>query len=147
MTDSLLVIVGDAIAGTVTRPKGGKLEFRYDERYQATETPTPLSVSMPVETQVHPDHVITPWLWNLLPDNDEVLVRWARQFYGSASSAFSLLSTPVGDDCAGAVRFVQASLLAAGNQRPGPRTPRTEAFAAWGTMRYCSAPFLQAAGA
>lgn len=41
----------------------------------------------------------------LLPDNDAVLRRWARQFHVSASSPFALLSTPVGEDCAGAVRF------------------------------------------
>jgi serine/threonine-protein kinase HipA len=126
MTDSLLVIVGDAIAGTVTRAKGGKLEFRYDERYQANEALTPLSVSMQVENRVHPDHVITPWLWNLLPDNDAVLLRWARQFYVSASSAFSLLSTPVGEDCAGAVRFVQPDNADRALARTGSVTWLTE---------------------
>src|SRR5216683_198554 len=108
MTDSLVVIAGDVIAGSVARHKGGKLEFVYDERYLASSMPTPLSVSMPVETPSHPDHLISPWLWNLLPDNDAVLARWAREFHVSASSAFSLLSTPVGEDCAGAVRFVRA---------------------------------------
>jgi serine/threonine-protein kinase HipA len=107
MTDSLLVITGNAIAGVVTRHKGGRLEFCYDEQYRTSARPTPLSISMPVESPCYPDHVITPWLWNLLPDNSAVLDRWARQFHVSASSAFSLLSTPVGEDCAGAVRFVR----------------------------------------
>jgi len=49
--------------------------------------------------------VVTSWLLGLLPDNDAVLRRWAREFHVSASSPFSLLATPVGEDCAGAVRF------------------------------------------
>ena len=46
-----------------------------------------------------------PWLWGLLPDNQAVLERWARDFHASASSPFSLLAAPIGHDCAGAVRF------------------------------------------
>jgi len=36
-----------------------------------------------------------------------VLRRWARQFHVSASSPFALLSTLVGEDCAGAVQFIR----------------------------------------
>jgi serine/threonine-protein kinase HipA len=60
---------------------------------------------MPIQVRSHPDQVVTSWLWGLLPDNDAVLRRWAREFHVSASSPFSLLATPVGEDCAGAVRF------------------------------------------
>jgi serine/threonine-protein kinase HipA len=49
---------------------------------------------------------VDPWLWGLLPDNERVLARWAAEYHASAKSAFSLLSTPVGHDCAGAVQFV-----------------------------------------
>ena len=34
-----------------------------------------------------------------------MLSRWARDFHVSPSSPFSLLASPVGHDCAGAVRF------------------------------------------
>jgi serine/threonine-protein kinase HipA len=63
--------------------------------------------------------VVTPWLWGLLPDNEAVLRRWARHFHASASSPFSLLSTPVGEDCAGAVRFVAPTELDRALGRPG----------------------------
>jgi serine/threonine-protein kinase HipA len=104
----LVVILGDVIAGSVTRLPGGKLRFDYAETYMSLPTPTPLSVSMPVQIPSHPDRVITPWLWGLLPDNDAVLLRWARQFQVSASSPFALLATPIGRDCAGSVRFATA---------------------------------------
>jgi serine/threonine-protein kinase HipA len=107
MSDALVVLLGDQVAGTITRLTGGRLRFDYDSQYREAEAPTPLSLSMPVRIASHPDRVVTPWLWGLLPDNEAVLRRWARELQASASSAFSLLSTSVGEDCAGAVRFVR----------------------------------------
>ena len=105
MSDSLLVILDDVVAGTLTRLRGGRLRFDYDAAYQEQPGHTPLSLSMPIQVTSHPDQAISPWLWGLLPDNDGVLGRWAREFHVSASSPFSLLATPIGEDCAGAVRF------------------------------------------
>jgi serine/threonine-protein kinase HipA len=105
MTDTLLVILDDVVAGTLTRLSGGRLRFDYDASYQERSGPTPLSLSMPAQVRSHPDQQINPWLWGLLPDNEQVLRRWGREFHVSASSAFSLLATPIGEDCAGAVRF------------------------------------------
>lgn len=105
MSDTLLVILDDVVAGTLTWRAGGRLRFEYDTSYQEQSGHTPLSLSMPVQVSSHPDQQISPWLWGLLPDNDQVLRRWARNFHVSPSSAFSLLATPIGEDCAGAVRF------------------------------------------
>jgi serine/threonine-protein kinase HipA len=105
MTNTLVVVLGDAFAGTLTRLAGGRLRFDYDDHYRDARGATPLSVSMPITVRSHPDGDISPWLWGLLPDNQAVLERWARDFHVSASSPFSLLATPIGHDCAGAVRF------------------------------------------
>jgi serine/threonine-protein kinase HipA len=104
MTASLTVILDDAVAGTITRLQGGRLRFDYDDAYRAIPGATPVSVSMPRSVRTHSDGIVTPWLWGLLPDNEAVLARWARNFHTSASP-FALLATPVGHDCAGAVRF------------------------------------------
>lgn len=111
MTDSLVVVLDDVIAGTIVRLKGGRLRFDYNDDYRDRLAATPLSLSIPTQVRSHPDSAITPWLWGLLPDNDLVLSRWAREFHVSASSPFSLLSTPVGEDCAGAVRLVPADQI------------------------------------
>ena len=105
MSDSLLVVIDDVIAGTLTRLPGGRLRFDYRDDYRDRPSATPLSVSMPTQVRSHPDHTVTPWLWGLLPDNEAVLTRWAREFHASATSPFSMLATPIGRDCAGAVRF------------------------------------------
>lgn len=126
MTDSLSVILDDTVAGMLTRLAGGRLRFDYHEEYRQRSAPTPLSVSMPVQVRSHTDQAITPWLWGLLPDNEAVLSRWAREFHVSASSPFSLLATPIGHDCAGAVRFATAEDLEAVLSRPGRITWLTE---------------------
>jgi serine/threonine-protein kinase HipA len=65
-------------------------------------------------------------LWGLLPDNEAVLARWARQFQASASSPFSMLATPIGHDCAGAVRFVPPDAVNQLVDRPGEVTWLTD---------------------
>ena len=110
MTD-LHVLIGDEVAGILSRGRGGALSLEYDEAYRERPDATPLSISMPLTSARHSDAVVTPWLWGLLPDNSAVLDRWARSFQVSAGSAFALLSTPVGEDCAGAVRFVRPERL------------------------------------
>ena len=107
MTDHLVVVLQDQVAGTLTRLAGGRLRFDYADEYRRGTDPTPLSVSMPPQVRSHPDGAVSPWLWGLLPDNEAVLARWARTFHASASSPFSMLATPVGHDCAGAVRFAR----------------------------------------
>jgi serine/threonine-protein kinase HipA len=106
--NALVVLMGDRIAGRLDRLPGGKVRFVYEDGYvsDGNAQPTPLSVSMPTQRGEHPDHIVSPWLWGLLPDNEQVLGRWSRQFQVSAGSAFSLLSTPIGEDCPGAVRLV-----------------------------------------
>ncbi len=106
MSESLSVLLDERVAGTLTRLAGGRLRFDYDDDYRRRADAVPLSVSMPTQIRSHPDRTVSPWLWGLLPDNEAVLVRWARQFHASATSPFSLLATPIGEDCAGAVRFV-----------------------------------------
>src|ERR1019366_160687 len=64
--------------------------------------------------------------WGLLPDNDAVLARWARQFHVSSSSPFSLLGTQIGEDCAGAVRFAPPEEIDRVLARPSGVTWLTE---------------------
>jgi len=126
MTDTLVVLLEEAVAGTLTRLPGGRLRFDYDDEYRARANATPLSVSMPTQVRSHANRAVAPWLWGLLPDNEAVLARWAREFHASASSPFSLLATPIGHDCAGAVRFAAPDAVAAVIGRPGDVTWLTD---------------------
>jgi serine/threonine-protein kinase HipA len=108
----LRLLMGEEIAGTVVRLPSGQLTFEYDDAYVRTQTSTPISVSMPLQARSHQHGKISPWLTGLLPDNDAVLRRWSRRFHVSAT-AFALLSTPLGEDCPGAVRLIPEDRLGA----------------------------------
>jgi len=119
MTDTLAVLLGGRVIGHVVRHETRsreRLSFEYADDYPVDATP--LSFSMPTPVGSHPDAVVTPWLWGLLPDNDTVLDRWSRAFQVSASSPFSLLSAPIGEDCAGAVSFVPSDRVDRSLDRP-----------------------------
>ncbi|MDA1067681.1 MAG: type II toxin-antitoxin system HipA family toxin [Verrucomicrobia bacterium] len=102
----LLLYFGDQLMGSLHRLKGGKLIFVYDDHYRDLETAVPLSLSMPLIEKEHGHSRVSPFLWGLLHDNELVLQRWAARFTVSASDCFGLLSG-IGNDCAGAIRFVK----------------------------------------
>ena len=60
---------------------------------------------MPLTATEHGYRVVEPFLWGLLPDNDEVLRRWGQRFSVSPRNVFNLLAH-VGEECAGAVQLV-----------------------------------------
>lgn len=65
---------------------------------------------MPLAAEEHGPAAIHAFLWGLLPDNEQVLERWAKKFQVSARNVFALISN-VGEDCAGGVQFVTPDRL------------------------------------
>ena len=112
MAAELVALLGDREAGRVRRDRRGRLSFVYDEAWRNTRHARPLSVSMPLAAAEHGHAAIDTFLWGLLPDNALVLDRWAQRFHVSARNAFALMSH-VGEDCAGAVRFVRPERVGA----------------------------------
>ncbi|WP_225136116.1 type II toxin-antitoxin system HipA family toxin [Bradyrhizobium yuanmingense] len=70
----------------------------------------PLSLSMPLAAEEHGPATVRSFLWGLLPDNEQVLERWAKKFQVSARNVFALISN-VGEDCAGAIQFATPDRL------------------------------------
>ncbi len=105
-TDQQLhVFLNETPMGTLRRARGGKLSFIYEQAYLENETAVPLSLTMPLDDCRYSHEKVNPWLWGLLPDNELILARWAQRFQVSPSNAFGLLQG-MGEDCAGAVRFI-----------------------------------------
>lgn len=117
MTDELVVAIGGVVAGTLRR-EARVLRFDYDADYRARPDATPLSTSMRLQVESHAGRVVETWLSGLLPENPDLLARWARQF-DVANAPFALLGTPVGEDCPGAVQFVRQDRLDHVLHRPG----------------------------
>lgn len=67
---------------------------------------------MPLSAAEYGPDVVEAFLWGLLPDNEQVLERWAQKFHVSARNVFALISH-VGEDCAGAAQFVPPERLEA----------------------------------
>jgi serine/threonine-protein kinase HipA len=110
MTKELIALLDGRETSRVVRDNRGKLTFTYNEQWRNAADAYPLSLSMPITLAEHPNAKIDPFLWGLLPDNEIILGNWARKFHVSARSAFSLIAY-VGEDCAGAVQFVQPARL------------------------------------
>ena len=100
----LSVIANQQKMGTVEEGRN-HLVFRYTPTWQAAPGSFPLSTSMPVMQDEHPQAKIEPYLWNLLPDNPKVLEQWGKRFQVSHNNVFRLLEH-VGEDCAGAIQFI-----------------------------------------
>ena len=110
MTKELIALLDGKETGRVVRDNRGKLTFTYNEQWREAAGAYPLSLSMPLTLAEHSNARIDPFLWGLLPDNEIILGNWARKFHVSPSNPFSLIAC-VGEDCAGAVQFVQPSRL------------------------------------
>ena len=107
---ALIALLGADKVGEVHRERGGRLRFAYEESWRRRRGAVPVSLSMPLAAREHGHDVIDAFLWGLLPDNDAVLRRWGSRFQVSARDVFGLLAN-VGEDCAGAIRFVRPTRL------------------------------------
>ncbi|NYG45266.1 serine/threonine-protein kinase HipA [Bradyrhizobium sp. IAR9] len=110
----LIALLDGTEAGRVRSDARGRLTFVYDNAWRNADGAYPLSLSMPLAAEEHGPATVQAFLWGLLPDNEQVLERWAKKFQVSARNVFALISN-VGEDCAGAVQFVTPDRLEALN--------------------------------
>lgn len=110
MTSELVALLDGNEIGRVRNDARGRLTFVYNDDWRRSGGAYPLSLSMPLAAQEHGPAVIQAFLWGLLPDNEQVLDRWAKKFQVSARNVFALISN-VGEDCAGAIQFVAPDRL------------------------------------
>lgn len=105
-TDRLSVRFGDALVGYVYQD-GNNFVFEYADRWRNDADSYPLSYSMPLDVAVHQGDAVENYLWGLLPDNEDLLRRWARRFGVSPRNPLRLLAH-MGEDCAGAATLTPA---------------------------------------
>ncbi|RQH03581.1 type II toxin-antitoxin system HipA family toxin [Bradyrhizobium sp. RP6] len=112
MMAELIALLDGTEVGRVRSEARGRLTFVYDNAWRNAERAYPLSLSMPLAAEEHGPATVQSFLWGLLPDNEQVLERWAKKFQVSARNVFALISN-VGEDCAGAIQFVTPDRLGA----------------------------------
>jgi serine/threonine-protein kinase HipA len=104
-TETLIAVASGRRMGQLEHA-AQQVTFTYDSTWQSAAGAYPLSLNLPLETQRHRRQAVLPFLWGLLPDNQDVLEQWGRRFGVSPRNPFRLLHH-VGEDCAGAVQFVR----------------------------------------
>ena len=97
---------GESMGRVLWDSEKDRLAFEYDQSWRENPQTYPLSLSMPLTATSHAHAVVEPFLWGLLPDNNEILRRWGQRFQVSPRNPFRLLAN-VGEDCAGAVQLVK----------------------------------------
>jgi serine/threonine-protein kinase HipA len=101
----LLLLIEGELAGRVLADKSGRLSLSYEKAWRESPHSYSVSVTMPLAEIAYPRKSVWPYLWNLLPENPNVLQRWAQQYHVSAANPFKLLAY-VGADVPGAVQFI-----------------------------------------
>lgn len=111
MKENLHILYGDiAVGSLVYDRKKDAISLSYDQAWQFASGSFPMSLSLPLARQIHPDAAIRPFLQGLLPDNPAVLEAWGKRFQVSPRNPFDVIKH-VGEDCAGALQFVRPERL------------------------------------
>jgi serine/threonine-protein kinase HipA len=106
----LLAVIEGEVIGRLTADRAGRISFVYEIEWLAAAEAHSLSVSMPLASIVYSQRSVLPYLWNLLPENPNVLQRWGRQYQVSAANPFKLLAH-VGADVPGAAQLIPPERL------------------------------------
>jgi serine/threonine-protein kinase HipA len=104
----LLVIIQGDLVGRVRADKAGRLTLDYESDWRESLKGYSLSASLARAQATHLHKTVMSYLWNLLPENPQVLQRWAQQYHVSAANPFKLLMH-VGADVPGAAQFLPPS--------------------------------------
>ena len=108
----LAVLIEDDLVARIRTSKAGRLSLDYEPGWRNSPSGYSLSVSMPLAEITYSHKAVSPYLWNLLPENLNILQRWGQQFHVSATSPFKLLGF-VGADVPGAAQFLLPDALKA----------------------------------
>lgn len=103
MTASVPIWFDALQVGHIDVAADGALSLRYAERWLQSNGAFPLSVAMPLRAGPYPSEVISPWLANLLPEEEQLQVL-TRSLGLDQADVLAVLKE-IGGDTAGALSF------------------------------------------
>ena len=109
--------------GWFAQRDGGDVSLDLDPAWQHDAGRLELSLSLPKSRRRHEGTAPGNFLWNLLPDNGDVLARWRRTFGVSPRNPMGLRAN-VGRDAAGAVQLIDSDQWDEPEYDPLPRGSR-----------------------
>ncbi|MEZ5987090.1 MAG: type II toxin-antitoxin system HipA family toxin [Hyphomonas sp.] len=104
-TQRLNVYLNARLVGRLEKAGTGAVSFRYDPDWLGWQGAMPVSISMPMSTQVYRGAQVINVFENLLPDAERVRRNVAERLGADGTDAFSLLAV-TGRDCVGALQFL-----------------------------------------
>lgn len=104
VTDSLNVFMNGLLVGCLQKLRSDGLTFSYDPQWLITPGARPVSLSLPLTSQLYQGDRVYNFFDNLLPDNDRIKARIQTLFRTSSQQPFDLLAS-IGQDCVGALQF------------------------------------------
>jgi serine/threonine-protein kinase HipA len=107
VTASVPIWFDDLAVGQVDVAADGSLSLRYADRWLQTAGAFPLSVTMPLRADPYPSDVISLWLANLLPEEEQLQVL-TRSLGLDQADVLAVLAE-IGGDTAGALSFGAAT--------------------------------------
>ena len=112
LPQELIVLLQGQVAGVV-RPgrASASYVFTYDDGWRDDPSAFPLSLSLPLASQVHDGPRVRYYLRGLLPDAEARLNAIAHQYRVAPDDPFALLAH-IGEDCPGAVQFARPERIA-----------------------------------
>lgn len=103
MTLSVPVWFDTLQVGDITVGDDGALSFAYTDNWRATAGAFPLSLTLPLSKATYPSDVISPWLANLLPEEEQLAIL-TRSLGLDRADTLAVLGE-IGGDTAGALSF------------------------------------------
>ena len=104
MTERLAVLLSGQVVGHLERANSGDdPTFSYTAEY-VRDGEVALSARLPIQRATHPAKRVNPYLFGLVPENEDARAAWSDQLGVAADDAFGILAT-MGWDCPGAVQF------------------------------------------
>lgn len=116
MSDHVPVFFDHLHIGDVGVAGDGALSFAYTRKWLATQGAFPISVTLPLSEETYETETISPWLANLLPEEEQLTVL-TRSLGLDRSDTLALLRE-IGGDTAGALSFAEPSKREAWNYTP-----------------------------
>jgi serine/threonine-protein kinase HipA len=101
----LRVLINEEQIGSIFQGAGGRLRFVYDQEWRNRIDAVPLSLAMPLTSAEHLHRPIEAFLWNLLPDREDVLRQIAQEHGIRSNNPFALAGAR-GEDLPGAIQIV-----------------------------------------
>ncbi|MHB1948415.1 MAG: type II toxin-antitoxin system HipA family toxin [Gammaproteobacteria bacterium] len=106
---NLSILMNGILIGQLEKTAKGGLTFTYDQEWLRTPGARPISLSLPLVSQLYQGDIVYNFFDNLLPDNSQIRARIQTKFRVATNQPFDLLAS-IGRDCVGAVQIIDGEI-------------------------------------